>query len=347
MTEATVAQLYHSAGQSLDHESAKRREEAVSGLVAHVRAEGADPIATALASLLLYPKAVKTPGYQDVLKIVQDADRSFVPAQRDAELQLIACAALGAMLKPESEDDFRVFVATALRLVDSQRSMRALPQKFADGALATLVKNARELLTDEASKVRARIEIELPDEEEMRVSDANLSAVGSTLQIFCSALLNLDRNAQRDREETEVLWWAASGVSRRHHLRYSEQSPLAGALLAADDLARTAIFPPDLSMELLLRNTISRFPNLPTQRQNVLESLFQLPTDFPELAFSGVNKYATLCPISFALRNRTQTHSEARKVFKESTGMASSVSAEIHTLATQYFWERTLAKKLV
>lgn len=203
----------------------------------------------------------------------KDSDATFQMSGNDLELSVLAGAVACQVMTEESDEADAVALGLiCASIVNPEQYPWANPFiAFADSYLDERLQNVRSVESARRPKFPAntlKTEIETfvariaenngapTSEAAKELMNSLVQALGSTHSMTLSAIAEMERQSSLRKEETDILWWMTSGVSRDLGVTFKHLKTLAASLVAGKELASLVSPPGVLPARTLLQRMI-------------------------------------------------------------------------------------------
>jgi|SRR6185436_5626567 len=332
------------AGVQLDGDVVTKRAVGIGSL--NDGADRYDALDCIRLCLSLPPK--KTTFEARFTKAFRDADPSF-PSSNVFERQILAGVAVVEML--EKGNDISDVAALGL-LTTSLQGTRAMPGSIPLGDLS------RRYLDDKSQRIRKAGLIDVERRKLARLLDESKAvfaeppalpfsqALEKILRGVVRAVEAISKDADRQSEETEILWWLFSESSRDMGIRVADMAPLAAAVVLGAELAELTQLPPGIfGASGMLGVALARNAKIEGGPIGVAEAVNALPRTWRDTAPASSDD-AT--PLLLGIKKSLETDGTEDWIpaYKKAARFEALPSVPALALATQSYHERMLLRKL-
>jgi hypothetical protein len=315
-----------------------------------------------LIRILLGKSSVEVASINAFRKKFKDADAGFFMSDNELELKVLSGSVLGLILSEPGELADQAALAllvangfkkdlvwcrpftslAATYLAERLRSLRSRKQTtFTVPATKTIKSSFETLATSLASNTYAESGVAAN-----KIGDALITHFTSFGRLISSAVASLEFECNLRREESDILWWMTSGVSRDFNQPFSVLQQLSSSIIAGKELADLVSPPGILPYRALLLSVIPQGTgSKPPKTITVKASVNSIDDKWREsvsalVADAGI---ADLCPILSSIKQSLNGSTWENLVKKESD-FNPALKFEPVEIATQAYLEFLLLK---
>ncbi len=293
----------------------------------------------------------------------KEADATFQMSGNELELSVLAGAVACQIMTEESDEADTVALGlVCASLVNPELSPWSQPfTSFAHSYLDERLLNVRDsgaasrqrfaasTLKTQAETFVTRITENSPaptSEAAKELMNSLIQALASTHAMTLNAIAELERQSSLRKEETDILWWMTSGVSRDLGLSFKDLKPLAASIVAGKELAALVSPPGVLPALTLLQKLIPPMTGKNAGKPiSVIAAVKATDRKWRESVAADFDADLDIFPVLAAIKQSLSTDGdEWVPAYKKSFGLKSDILLQPADLSLQMHRECILLK---